>query len=91
MTNEELIEHGLAASALLNNPTFTGVMNTLSDFHLSAMLACSPEDRKQMETRDHHFIMLKSLQEITETLVSQVQAGREIQKRLAATEEDEEI
>lgn len=85
MTQEEVIGRGIAAQTLLNDGTFTEVMNNLANFHTAALLGSTPEAK---ETREHHYTMIRALQEITEELASWVLAKKELEQRIKAEEED---
>ncbi len=82
---EEILGRGNAAHILLNDGTFTNVMNTLANFHTAALLNSIPDAR---ETREQHYIMIRALQEISEELVSWVLAKNELEKRIKEDEED---
>lgn len=68
-----IIAQGEAAERLLRNQDYVEVLNTLSDFHLAALVACPPGPTHS-ETREHHHLMIHALQEI----------NSEVQRRAAA-------
>ena len=85
MTPDEVMGRGNAAQALLSDVTFTDVMNTLANFHTAALLGSTPDAK---ETREHHFVMIRALQEITEELALWIQAKNSLVKRLAEEQEE---
>lgn len=85
MTPEEVIGRGIAAQTLLNDPTFQDVLNTLGNYHTAAILGSTPDAK---ETREHHYTMIRVLQEITEELALWVSAKNELEKRIREDEED---
>ena len=85
---QTVLDRGDDASRLLANPTFEAVMNDLSNFHLSAMVA-TPSGPLGAETRDYHHGLLAALREVHEALTGHVAAAAEMRARIKLHAEDE--
>ena len=85
---QEALERGTNARELLNQPAFTATVDSLTAYHLAAMVAARPgsSDREALE---YHHLMQHALTEIVSTLVGYRNAADEIEARLAAGEDDE--
>ena len=84
---EALISRGNAAKALLDNPDFHAVVNDLTNFHLSAMVA-SPPGEKGKDARDYHHLLQHALTEIVNTLKGYADTGENMLRAVEAKAED---
>lgn len=85
---QAILDRGDAARELLGNSAFLAVLDDLSTFHLSALVAASPGERDR-ETRDHHHTMHTAIREIAQDIQGRAAAADEIRARLANPEDDE--
>lgn len=82
---ERVIQEGHAARRLLANPDFVEVLNAISDQHLNALVAAPPGDGPR-EARDHHHLMIHTLQELHDEIRGREAALAELEE----TQEGEE-
>lgn len=69
-----IIERGRNAAALVNNPTFQAVVDDLTSYHLSALVAAPPGERGK-DARDYHHLLQHALTELCGQLAGYVEAG----------------
>ncbi|UYH50565.1 hypothetical protein N5W20_05405 [Candidatus Kirkpatrickella diaphorinae] len=72
--SEEMIERGLNAKALLENETFLAVVNALTNYNLTAMMA-SPPGQSGIEAREYHHLLQHGLTLICSELTAWKAAG----------------
>jgi len=72
-----IIERGLAAGKLLDDPTFAAVVDDLTNFNLSALVAARPGESGR-EARDYHHLMQFALTEICAELTMRKAAGEQM-------------
>lgn len=84
-----VIDRGINARELLQNPTFLAVIDDLSNYHVTAMVA-SPPGEAAREAREHHHLLHYAVCEIVQTLQGYAAAADELAKRTADDLAEEE-
>lgn len=87
ITTEEIIERGLAASSLLENPTFQSVIQGLIVEQFALFTESKPADK---QSREDTYFLLQGLQAIEAELRSRVQQKDKAAAMLDATNEDQD-
>jgi len=82
-----LIERGAAAEALMQSAAFMSVVDDLTNYHLSQLVA-SPPGEPGRDAREHAHLMQYALTEICAEIQSRAEAGKQMQERLAEPEDN---
>ena len=85
---QAILEFGDAAQELMLHPAFHTVLDYLSNYHLSALVA-APIGESGREARDHHHTMHTALREIATEITSRISAADEIRARFDAVSEQD--
>jgi len=86
LTNEQIIERGLAASSLLGDPTFQSVIQDLCYEQFCVFTETTPEDK---QSRENSYNLYQGLKAIEAELTTRVQQKEQVVMALdAETEED---
>lgn len=85
LTTEEIIERGLAASSLLENPTFISVIQSLMFECFAQFTETKPEDK---QVREDTYNLHQGLKAIEAELRARVQQKDQAAERLNAELED---
>jgi hypothetical protein len=86
-TTEEVIERGLAASSLLENPTFQSVIQSLMFECFASFTETKPADKQR---REDTYNLYQGLKAIEAELNSRVQAQEQAVRTIDATNEDQD-
>jgi hypothetical protein len=83
----DVIERGRKCRELMQNAAFLDTLDHLSNYHLSALVACDPRESTR-EARDYHHAMHTAIREIARDIQANAQAGAELEDMIT---EDAEI
>ena len=86
---DRINREGGAARRLLEGGEFTELMNAISNYHLTALVACDPGPAAQ-DDRNHHHMMLHTLREIAAAVQARAQELDALEESLAEPNEDDE-
>jgi gamma-glutamyl:cysteine ligase YbdK (ATP-grasp superfamily) len=79
MSQETLITLGIEAENLLQNPTFTEVVNDLTNYYLQGIIESKPEQEIE---RKNSYLAIKALQDIVSILNQRVGVKSQIEQAL---------
>lgn len=74
-----VLDRGLNAQELLQNSTFLAVIDDLSNYHVTAMVA-SPPGEAARAAREHHHLLHFAICEIVSTLQGYASTAIELQR-----------
>ena len=87
---ELVIERGRNATDLLSNPSFSWIVDDLTNQHLQQMVAAPPGERGR-EAREEAALMQHALTEIVSLLQGYAQTGAAMQSAIDDMRDDDEI
>jgi len=83
-----VIERGQRASNLLTNPSFTWIVNDLTNMHVAGLCAAKPGETDAI---NYHHAMQHTLAEIVSVLEGYAQAGEAQQHVLNVINDEDEL
>jgi len=87
-----VLTRGEDAALLMQNAAFLNVIDDISNFHLSALVA-APPGASSLEAREYHHTMHTAIREVAQEIQSRVAYAEElklhIEQAIEANEEDD--
>lgn len=87
---QQVLDFGTAAEELMQSPSFHSVIDALSHYHLSALVA-APIGDVGKEARDHHHTMHTAIREIATEITARVDAAQALSKQIDDQDEEDTI